>query len=231
MSHELRTPLNSIIGYANLLIEDSDNLGEDQLEDLRVIRSSGTHLLSLITDLLDLSRIEAGKVELRLEQVDLAKLLRDTVSSLRPQADAASGVELVVDAPEQLTLTCDRSRVRQMLLNVLGNALKFTERGEVRTILAPAPGGGAHITVRDTGPGIPPADLTRIFESFFQSDAALARTPHAAEGAGLGLAITQMLVELHGGTVTIESTLDVGTTVSMELPATPPAAPADDAHG
>jgi signal transduction histidine kinase len=162
--------------------------------------------------------------------VDLAKLLRDTVNSLRPQVQAATEVELLVEAPDQLVITCDRSRVRQMLLNVMGNALKFTNEGHVRATLAQVKG-GARITVDDTGPGIPPADLTRIFESFFQSDAALARTPRAAEGAGLGLAITQMLVELHGGTVSIESTLDVGTTVTMELPATPPAASSEATDG
>jgi signal transduction histidine kinase len=219
VSHELRTPLNSIIGYTTLLIEDSDNLTPEQLDDLHVIKSSGTHLLSLISDLLDLSRIETGHMDLQIAHTDVAQLLRDTAASLRPQVES-SGVELAVKAPGTLVIECDRSRVRQMLLNVLGNAVKFTEEGRIDASLVSTDEGGAHFEICDTGPGIPNEDIDRIFESFFQSGAALARTPRTSEGAGLGLAITRMLADLHGGTVSIASELGEGTTITIDLPAT-----------
>lgn len=218
MSHELRTPLNSIIGYATLLIEDADVLSDDQLEDLQIIRSSGTHLLRLISDLLDLSKIEAGHIALQPSMTDVSQLLRDVATSLRPQVEA-SGIELLVETPGVLVIECDRSRVRQMLLNILGNAVKFTDAGEILATMSTTDDGGMRCEIRDTGPGIPPEDIDRIFDSFFQSEAALARTPRENEGAGLGLAITQTLAELHGGRVELESTHGVGTTVTMYLPA------------
>lgn len=218
MSHELRTPLNSIIGYTTLLVEDSENLLPEQLEDLQVIRASGTHLLRLISDLLDLSRIEAGRIELQASMTDVSQLLRDVVASLRPQVEA-SGIEMLVEAPGVLVIECDRSRVRQMLLNVLGNALKFTQEGQIVASMTRTQVGGMHCEISDTGPGIPEVDVGRIFDSFFQSEAALARTPRENEGAGLGLAITRTLAALHGGTVHLESQLGAGTRVTIDLPA------------
>jgi signal transduction histidine kinase len=230
MSHELRTPLNSIIGYTALLLDDAETLTDEQREDLGLIRSSGTHLLALISDLLDLSRIEAGRLELNHTTVDVAQLLGDVVASLRPQVEK-SNVQLVVDAPVSLVIECDRSRVRQMLLNVIGNAVKFTTHGSVTATLEEADLGGVVCTISDTGPGIPSADLHRIFESFFQSNAALARTPREREGAGLGLAITRMLADAHGGGVDIESTEGEGTIVMIRLPANAPAPPAAPTDG
>ncbi|MCW2949859.1 MAG: putative two-component system sensor kinase, partial [Thermoleophilia bacterium] len=229
MSHELRTPLNSIIGYTTLLMEDGGNLTAEQIDDLAVIRSSGTHLLSLISDLLDLSTIEAGTLELRVSEVDVSQALRDAVTSLRPQADD-SGVEMVVEAPEALSITCDRSRVKQILLNVLANAVKFTTNGTIYSTLTEVESGGVRIEIHDTGPGIPPEDLDRIFEPFFQSGSAFARRPRRSEGAGLGLAITQMLAQAHGGRVSVASRFGDGTTVTIELPsALPPKAALLDA--
>jgi signal transduction histidine kinase len=219
MSHELRSPLNTIIGYVRLLLEDPRALDAEQLEDLEIVRGSSEHLLALITDLLDLQRIEAGHVMLVLADEDLRAIVDGVAASIRPVV--ASGVELVSDT-SQLTdpiVHCDRTRIRQVLLNVLGNAVKFTESGSVE-IVARDSGDDVEITVRDTGPGIPAADQARIFESFFQSQAALGRTPGPHEGAGLGLAITRLLTELHGGTVALQSEEGVGTTVTIRLPRT-----------
>jgi signal transduction histidine kinase len=217
MSHELRSPLNTIIGYTRLLLEDSDGLNEEQIEDLRIVRGSGEHLLVLITDLLDLQRIEAGRVTLVLDDEQLRPLLDWVVASVLPSVSKNVELVLEADALGDDAIRCDRTRVRQMLLNVIGNALKFTQSGSVRVIAR----GDEHeirIDVVDTGPGIPRGDQARIFESFYQSTAAADKTPGPREGAGLGLAITRMLVELHGGSVTLESTEGVGTTVRIRLP-------------
>lgn len=217
MSHELRSPLNTIIGYSRLLLDDPRGLDQEQIEDLEIVRGSSEHLLALITDLLDLQRIEAGRVTLVLDDENLRSIVEDSVASIRPSL--ANGVELVADlsALEDPHVRVDRTRVRQIMLNVLGNAVKFTESGSVTVRVAD---GDDRITiaVQDTGPGIPEADRQRIFESFFQSQAALDRTPGAREGAGLGLAITRMLTELHGGRVWLESAVGSGTTVTIELP-------------
>jgi signal transduction histidine kinase len=218
MSHELRSPLNTIIGYTRLLQEDPRELDEEQLEDIAIVRSSSEHLLALITDLLDLQRIEAGRVSLALADEDLAGIVDAVVASIRPSV--APGVELLADTSrlDDPVVRCDRTRIRQVLLNVLGNAIKFTEQGSVTIEVREADERHVVLAVRDTGPGIPEEDQLRIFDSFFQSQAALGRTPDRREGAGLGLAITRMLVELHGGTVALESMLGAGTTVTIDLP-------------
>ncbi|MCW2920794.1 MAG: putative two-component system sensor kinase [Thermoleophilia bacterium] len=219
MSHELRSPLNTIIGYTRLLLEDPRELDSEQLEDLEIVRSSSEHLLALITDLLDLQRIEAGRVSLALADEDLSALVGAVIASIRPSV--ADGVELVADvsALADPVVRCDRTRIRQVLLNVLGNAIKFTEQGSVELVVRDDGGSNRVVVeVRDTGPGIPEDDQRRIFDSFFQSQAAIGRTPDRREGAGLGLAITKMLVDLHGGDVHLDSTLGSGTTVTIELP-------------
>jgi signal transduction histidine kinase len=224
MNHELRSPLNTIIGYTKLLLEDHAKLDEEQVEDLEIVRDSSEHLLALITDLLDLQRIEAGRVSLVLAQEDLADIIATVVASARPSV--RPGVELLTDTSDlgDPFVRGDRTRLRQVLLNVLGNAIKFTEAGSI-TLTARDAGGDVCIEVRDTGPGIPPADQARIFDTFFQSDAALGRTPGPREGAGLGLAITRMLTELHGGSVQLRSAAEEGTTVTIQLPRSgPPAA-------
>jgi signal transduction histidine kinase len=217
MSHELRSPLNTIIGYVRLLLEDPRTLDEEQLEDLQIVRGSSEHLLALITDLLDLQRIEAGRVTLVLADEDLRSIIDAVVASVRPTVP--DGVLLRADttALTDPAIRCDRTRLRQVLLNVLGNAIKFTSSGSVELSVRDDDD-RITIQVRDTGPGIPEDDRIRIFESFFQSQAALGRTPGPREGAGLGLAITKMLTELHGGAVQLESELGTGTTVTIELP-------------
>jgi signal transduction histidine kinase len=224
MSHELRSPLNTIIGYTRLLLEEPRGLDAEQVEDLEIVRGSSEHLLALITDLLDLQRIEAGRVSLVIETEDLSSIVDAVAASIRPLL--ASGVELVVDTSDlqDPLVRCDRTRIRQVLLNVLGNAVKFTQSGTI-TLTARDEPTRIHLEVRDTGPGIPEADVERIFDSFFQSQAALDRTPGPREGAGLGLAITRMLTELHGGTVRLHSTLGEGTTVELDLPRDPGGAP------
>ena len=219
MSHELRSPLNTIIGYTRLLLEDPRAIDDEQVEDLQIVRSSSEHLLALITDLLDLQRIEAGRVALALADEDVGTLVEAVLASVVPSVEP--GVELVADVSglRDPIVRCDRTRVRQVLLNVLGNAIKFTERGTVTLVVHDAEDPSRVVfEVRDTGPGIPEDDQRRIFDSFFQSQAALGRTPGRREGAGLGLAITKMLVDLHGGNVHLVSTLGEGTTVTFELP-------------
>ena len=171
----------------------------------------------LITELLDLQRIEAGRVTLDIANEDLHDLIDTVISSVRPTV--MDGVYLVTDVNELSdgTIQCDRTRLRQILLNLLGNAIKFTEHGTI-TLAARDAGDSVVLEVRDTGAGIPESDQARIFDSFFQSDAALSRTPRPREGAGLGLAITQMLTELHGGTVELRSAVGTGTTVTVTLP-------------
>ncbi len=215
MSHELRSPLNTIIGYSSLLLDEPDQLSEEQTEDLTIIQASSKHLLTLIADLLDLSKIEAGQLELHPSPMDIAALVQETTAALQTQLHP--GVILAAESPATCSMVGDRGRIRQMLLNVMGNAVKFTTSGSVTTTLRLS-STEAIIDVADTGPGIPPADLERIFDSFFQSEAAQARTPREHEGAGLGLAITQALAAKHGGAVTIASTHGHGTVVTITLP-------------
>ncbi|MCW2928727.1 MAG: putative two-component system sensor kinase [Thermoleophilia bacterium] len=217
MSHELRSPLNTIIGYTRLLLDEPDSLSGEQVEDLEIVRDSSEHLLALIAELLDLQRIEAGRVELSYERVDLRELVDAVLAGVRPSTSA--GVELVADCAGlgDPMLECDPVRVRQILLNVMGNAAKFTDSGSI-TLRAADEDGHVVIDIRDTGSGIDIADQPRIFESFYQSAAAQGRTPGPKEGAGLGLAITRMLTELHGGTASLASEPGVGTTVTIRLP-------------
>ncbi len=215
MSHELRSPLNTIIGYASLLLDEPASLGDEQVEDLRIIQSSSKHLLTLIADLLDLSKIEAGKLVLHPAPMDIAPIVKEVIAALQPQAH--DGVDLAYAGPDSMTMSGDRGRIRQMLLNVMGNAVKFTRAGCVTTTVE-LDRSHVVITVTDTGPGIPEHDLERIFESFFQSQAAQARTPREHEGAGLGLAITQALAHEHGGRVDITSSEHEGTQVTIRLP-------------
>jgi len=216
MSHELRSPLNTILGYTQLLLDDEDALDPEHVEDIRIINASGQHLLGLISDLLDLSKIEAGAITLNPQPVDLRELTEDVVSSLLPQA-RESNTRLISEAAPGVIVTLDRPRIRQALLNAVGNAVKFTRDGNVRIIVEPLDE-DVFIHIEDDGPGIPSDDLARVFDSFFQSAAAMQRTPRSREGAGLGLAITRNFVELHGGHVSIESALDVGTVVHIRLP-------------
>jgi PAS domain S-box-containing protein len=204
MSHELRTPLNAIIGFTGtLLMRLPGPLTAEQEKQLRTVQASGKHLLSLINDLLDLAKLNSGKVTLRPEPVVCQEVMREVAESLKPAA-AERGLTLEVAAPEaQVVVRADRRALSQILLNLANNALKFTDRGGVRLELAAGEGGGrVGISVVDTGVGISREDRERLFQPFAQvGDEAL----RERGGAGLGLHISRRLAELMGGEITVES--------------------------
>ena len=223
MSHELRTPLNAIIGYSEMVQEEVEELGQPELaSDLTKIRTAGRHLLALINDILDLSKIEAGKMELFLETFEIRTLVEEVVSTARPLVEKNAN-RLVVDVvPQPGTMRADLTKVRQMLLNLLSNACKFTERGTITLVVArerdEASGGEAVLLrVSDTGVGMTPAQMDRLFEAFAQAEAS---TTSKYGGTGLGLAITKHFSQMMGGDVTVQSELGKGSTFTVRLPAT-----------
>ncbi|MBI2203955.1 MAG: PAS domain-containing sensor histidine kinase [Candidatus Rokubacteria bacterium] len=213
MSHELRTPLNSILGFSRMLLKRHDgDLTPRQGAFVESMVQSATHLLQVISSVLDLSKIEAGKVDVSLEEVDLAGLVRESVESFRPLA-GAKGLDLRLDMADTLPMIrADRTKVRQVMLNLLSNAVKFTNQGAVTVSVRPR-ADLVQLTVRDTGPGIAESDLPRLFEPF--RDNALGRE---AGGAGLGLAISKNFVELHGGSIWAERTGSQGAAFHVTLP-------------
>jgi two-component system cell cycle sensor histidine kinase PleC len=218
MSHELRTPLNAIIGFSDLLTSRmfADD-HERQVQYAEFVRDAGRHLLSLIDDLLDLARIEAGRLELEEQEIDPYRLIEEALAFVAPRA-ATTGCmlrsELAPDLPQFLG---DERALRQVLLNLLANAIKFTPAaGSIVLSANIARGGGLVIRVRDSGVGIAPDDLARVFEKFGQgSKAALT----GEKGTGLGLPIVKGLVEAHGGKIALESTPGEGTCAIVTLPA------------
>ena len=217
MSHELRTPLNAIIGFSELLTEgDADANDPATVQSYAEhIHGSGLHLLELVNDVLDLARVEAGRLDLKPIRFDLDALVRQTVASVQPLADQKQ-LRLTLElAP--VAIEADPSRIRQIVLNLLSNAVKFTEGGgEIRLALEPGPGDDVTLSVTDTGHGIAAADLERIFEAFQQADTSDMKTRH--EGTGLGLALTRQLVEAHGGEVSVTSEVGVGSVFTVRLP-------------
>jgi len=222
MSHELRTPLNSIIGFSDMLLtENVGTLTPMQRDFVETVARNGRHLLALISELLDLSKIEAGQLRLTLEQLDLRDLLREAAENVRAQIEQRRH-RLDLDLPEEpLRVTADRLRVRQVLLNLLSNAIKFTPEGGRLRIVGRAENGGARVEVSDTGIGIAPTDQPKLFREFVQLDASASRQ---YEGTGLGLALCLRLVELHGGRIGVESDLGRGSTFWFTLPHAPPSA-------
>jgi signal transduction histidine kinase len=220
MSHELRTPLNAIIGFSDLMEQKLFGPLDARYQDYaRLIHKSGRHLLDLVCDILDMSKIEAGKLTLHFEPVDLAEIIDDCLVMVGERAHEG-GVVLAPDLPERLPLTADARAVKQVVLNILSNAVKFTRPGGRVDISAGfAPNGNARISIRDTGIGIPAAALTRIGHAFEQvsNDPTLAR-----EGAGLGLSLVRALVEHHGGRFHIDSVEHVGTSVTVDFPLSQP---------
>ncbi len=216
MSHELRTPLNSVIGFSDVLAEKVFGpLNEDQEQYVSDILDSGQHLLSLVNDILDLAKIEAGSMELSLAPVDLRRLVERTTQMFRERA-IRSGVRLTghVD-PAIGHITADERRLKQLLYNLLSNALKFTpEHGEVR-VEARRHGDDIELLVVDTGVGISPEQHDKIFQSFYQVDSTLSKH---VQGTGLGLAVVQQIVSLHGGSVRLESEPGEGCTFFVLLP-------------
>jgi signal transduction histidine kinase len=216
MSHELRTPLNAIIGFSQVLREEMfGKVNEKQAEYLDDIISSGNHLLSLINDVLDLSKVEAGQVELEVESFSLRDALERGVVMVRERATQDGvRIELAAD-PEVDVVEGDERRIKQVIFNLLSNAVKFTPAGGAVDVHAARVNGEVRISVADTGPGIAPGDHVRIFEEFQQTGAGLEQR----EGTGLGLALSKRLVELHGGRIWLESELSKGSTFVFTLPA------------
>jgi GAF domain-containing protein/CheY-like chemotaxis protein len=220
MSHELRTPLNAIIGYSEMLQEDAADLGAEQFtDDLKRINAAGKHLLELINAVLDLSKIEAGKMELYLETFEVPTLVRDIAAVIQPLA-AKNANRLEVGCREEVgTMRADLTKVRQALFNLLSNACKFTDRGTISLTVAREASDGQDwmmFRVSDTGIGMTPEQLTRLFEAFSQADAA---TTRKYGGTGLGLALSRRLCRMMGGDVTVTSESGRGSTFTIRLPA------------
>jgi signal transduction histidine kinase/DNA-binding response OmpR family regulator len=231
MSHELRTPLNAVIGFSDVLLERMfGDLNERQEEYLRDIRDSGRHLLELINEILDLSKVEAGRMELEPARVSLVAILEHGLSMVREHA-AGRDVTLTLEIEPGLdAVTADELRLKQVVLNLLTNAVKFNVDGGSVVVAARRQDGDALVTVRDTGPGIPPAERERIFEAF-QRGGRGART--ATEGTGLGLTLSRRIVELHGGRLWLEDDESPGSTFAFLVPlaTAPDTPPPDEAPG
>jgi len=219
MSHELRTPLNAIIGYSEMLQEEAEDLGQaDFIPDLQKIYMAGKHLLALINDILDLSKIEAGKMDLYLETFDIATMIRDVAATIRPLVEKNANTLQVLCPVEVGSMRADLTKVRQSLFNLLSNACKFTQQGTVGLTVTRGPVDGvAWVTFRvsDTGIGMTPAQMARLFQAFSQAEAA---TASQYGGTGLGLAITRRFCQLMGGDVSVESELGQGSTFTIRLP-------------
>jgi signal transduction histidine kinase len=223
MSHELRTPLNAIIGFSEVLAERMfGEVNEKQAEYLQDILSSGRHLLSLINDILDLSKVEAGRMELELSRFDLSAALDNAVTLMRERATRhAIRLDVLVD-PAVGAVVADERKVKQILLNLLSNAVKFTpDGGHVGVTASSAqvaePAGTVEIAVNDTGIGIASEDLATVFQEFRQVGSAVERP----EGTGLGLTLTKRFVELHGGRIWVTSEVGKGSTFTFTLPGRP----------
>jgi PAS domain S-box-containing protein len=217
MSHELRTPLNAIIGFTGtMLMRLPGPLNDEQDHQLRLVQTSGKHLLSIINDLLDLAKIESGRVQITLEPVDCRRVVEEVVQSLQQLAEG-KGVVLTFQSPDVPVIAqSDRRALGQILINLVNNAIKFTEVGTVQVALLPS-GGDAEpvrITVCDTGPGIPAADQDRIFRAFERSAITAKATE---EGTGLGLHICLKLAELLRASLSVASVVGVGSTFTVSL--------------
>src|ERR1700736_2911724 len=215
MSHELRTPLNSILGFSQLLLEgDGGMLTHDQRQDVDIIAQNGQHLLILINDLLDISKLEAGKAQLNRGEVEVEPLISECIESVRSLAKNKK-LELTASVSAEVgRVFADGPKLKQVLLNLLGNAIKFTETGSVR-LTAERQGAELRVSVRDTGIGVPPEDAERIFESFQQGQSGISGK---YQGTGLGLAISRRLGEMHGGRIWVKSTPGQGSNFTFTIP-------------
>jgi signal transduction histidine kinase len=218
MSHELRTPLNAIIGLTELMVKNAARFGTERAQEpLQRVNRSGTHLLGLINQLLDLSKIEAGKLELNPQTVQLASLINEVIGTAGQLAEQNKN-HLVGDAQENLgALTVDPMRLRQILLNLLSNACKFTKEGEVRLRARRVANGRdwIELAVADTGIGMTPEQQAKLFEEFTQADAT---TAQRFGGTGLGLALSRKLARMMGGDVTVTSEPGKGSVFTVRLP-------------
>ncbi len=215
MSHELRTPLNAILGYAELMLDSIYGEPSDKMRAVLVrLQASGRHLLGLINDVLDLSKIEAGQLTLSLDDYSLGDVVQGVVSAVEPLAAEKLLVFKVEVAPGLPTGRGDGRRLSQVLLNLVGNAIKFTDKGEV-AIRASVTNGAFTVAVCDTGPGIAAADQAKIFEEFQQADSSITREKG---GTGLGLSIAKRIIEMHGGRIWVESEPGKGSTFYFTVP-------------
>src|SRR6185312_10945420 len=214
-SHELRTPLNAILGFSDILQSESFGpVGNPRYREYaQSIHASGAHLLGLINDILDLSRLDSGHLELVREPVDLAALAEDCIQDVSALAER-EGIALACEV-EPVLVIADCRRLKQMLLNLMSNAVKFTPSGGRVTLAARLDGGGFSIAVSDTGIGMATEHIPKALERFGQVDSSLSRK---YEGTGLGLPLTKALAELHGATLAIESEPNAGTTVTIRFP-------------
>ncbi len=215
MSHELRTPLNAIIGFSELLQQQAlGELNEQQLAYLEDVLEAGRHLLSLINDILDLSKVEAGRMELELSEVSLRGTLESGLT-MHAERAARAGIALGLSLhPAEITIRADERKLRQVVFNLLSNAVNFTPAGGRVDVSAQATNGLIAVAVSDTGPGIAPADQELIFEEFRQARAESKRH----EGTGLGLPLSRKFIELHGGRLWVESVEGAGSTFRFTLP-------------
>ncbi len=220
MSHELRTPMNAIIGYSEMLIEEAEDLNQPGIiPDLGKIRGAGKHLLALINDILDLSKIEAGKMSIFVEEIPLRAMVEDVVTTISPLLQK-NGNRLVIDVPENIgSIRADLTKIRQTLFNLLSNASKFTERGTVTLAIRRFQAGDAQervqLCVSDTGIGMTPEQLSKLFQAFTQADAS---TTRKYGGTGLGLIISRKFCQIMGGDISVDSTAGQGTTFTVDLP-------------
>jgi len=217
MSHELRTPLNAIIGFTGtLLMKLPGPLNADQEKQLRTVQTGANHLLALINDLLDLAKIDAGKVELNLVPTECKEVIEEVAASLRPQAEG-KGLEFTVTVPQGLTVRSDRRALTQIVINLANNAIKFTERGGVRIRAERREENGSRaleISVEDTGIGIRPEDQKKLFGAFTQVDDSANRR---YEGTGLGLHLSQKLAQALEGRIELKSEYGKGSTFTLVL--------------
>jgi signal transduction histidine kinase len=220
MSHELRTPLNAIIGFSELLQQQTTGeLNEQQLAYMEDVLEAGRHLLSLINNILDLSKVEAGRMELELSDVSLRHVLESGLTMHAEQATRAGvALELTLD-PDEITIRGDERKLRQVVFNLLSNAVKLTRVGGRVDVSAQLADGVVEVAVTDTGPGIAPEDQELIFEEFRQAQGA---PGIGRDGTGLGLPLSRKLVELHGGRLWVESVQEAGSTFRFRLPVEPP---------
>jgi signal transduction histidine kinase len=219
MSHELRTPLNSILGFTDVMLEGLDGTLTDYMDnDLRLIQKNGQHLLHLINDVLDMAKIESGRMNLHLEKFTIHSVF-DEVTSITSTLASEKNTALFIDedSDQEVNIFADNTRIRQVLINLVNNAIKFTTNGKIALKVSMLDGARALITVKDTGLGIPPDHLESVFQEFTQVDTS---TTRKAGGTGLGLPISRRLVEMHGGRVWAESTgiEGEGSTFFVELP-------------
>ena len=217
---ELRTPLNAIIGFSEVLSDRMfGELNEKQADYMKDIHESGKHLLSLINDILDLSKIEAGRMDLEISTFDLPSALSNAMVLVRERAQR-HGIDLTLEVDKDLgAFRADERKFKQIVLNLLSNAVKFTPDGGRVSVAAKKDTTRVEIAVKDTGIGIAPEDHAAVFEEFKQVGRDYTKK---AEGTGLGLALTKRFVELHGGDIRLESALGTGSTFTISLPLTPP---------